>query len=87
MKDSEYVFDAAPSDMDNHAETYVFGSNFRVYFTTSKGCTVSPLLLEYYDKLNVPIVTVVTAVDLENGSMMILIFYWACDLEIEFTRV
>ena len=35
MKDSEYFFDAAPSEMDNYADTHVFGRNFRVYFTIS----------------------------------------------------
>ena len=45
VKESEYVFDTAPSEMDNQADTRVFGINFRFYFTTSKRCTLSPLLL------------------------------------------
>ena len=38
VKESEYVFNAAQSEMDNHADTHVFGRNFRVYFTTYKRC-------------------------------------------------
>ena len=74
MKDSEYVFNAAPSEMENHADMHIFGRNFRVYFTTSKRCTVSPFLPEYLEQLNVNIVTVATAVDLENGLTVVLIF-------------
>ena len=60
--------------MDNHADTHVFGRNVRVYFTTSKRCTVSTFLPEYSEQLYVPIVTGATAVDLENGSTVVLIF-------------
>lgn len=74
VKESDYVFDVASSEMDNHADTHVFGRNFRVFFTTSKRCTVSPFLPEYPEQLDVPIVTGATAVDLENGSTVILIF-------------
>ena len=35
VKESEYVFDTAPSDMYNHSDTHVFGIKFRAYFTTS----------------------------------------------------
>ena len=74
MKESEYVLDAAPSDMDNHADTHGFGRNIRVYLTTSKMCTVSPFLTEYSKRLDVPIVTSATAFDLENGSGVVIIF-------------
>jgi len=60
--------------MDNHADMHVFGRNFRVYFATSKKCTLSPFLPEYSEQFDVPIVTGAIAVDLENGSTMILIF-------------
>ena len=60
--------------MDNHSDTHVFGRNFRVYFTTSKRFTVSTFLPEYSKQLDVPIATGATAVDLENGSLLILIF-------------
>ena len=81
-KESECVFDADPSDMDNHADTHVFGINFRVYFTTSKRCTITTFLPEYYKQLDVPIVTGETAVDLENGLTVVLIFgqcFWFGD--------
>ena len=74
MKDSEYVFNVAPSEMENHADMNIFGRNFRVYFTTSKRCTVSPFLPEYLEQLNVNIVTVATAFDLENGLTVLLTF-------------
>ena len=74
MKEYEYVFDATPSDIYNHADAHVFGSNFRVYFRTSKRCTVSIFLPKYSNKIDMPIVTGATAVDLENGLMVILIF-------------
>ena len=65
MKNYEYVFDADPSDMYNHADRHVFGRNFRVYFTMSKRCTVSPLLAKYSKQLDVPVVTGVTVVYLK----------------------
>ena len=64
MKESEYVFDAALSEIDNHADTHLFGGNFRVYFTASKRCTVSPLLPKYFKQLDVPIVIGANLVDL-----------------------
>jgi len=60
--------------MDYHADTHVFGRHFRVYFTTSKKCTLSPFLPEYSEQLDAPIATGAMTVDLKNGSMMILIF-------------
>ena len=66
VKESKHVFDAAPPEMDNHADTHVFGRKFKAYFTTSKRCNVSPFLPEYSKQLDVPIVTGATAVDLEN---------------------
>ena len=74
VKDYDYVFDAALSEMDNHADTHVFGRNFRVYLMTPKRCTVSPFLPEYSKQLDVPTVTGETAVDPENGSEVVLIF-------------
>ena len=74
VKESKYVFDVAPSDMDNHTDTHAFGRNFRVYFTTSKRCTVSPLLPQYSQQPDVPKVAGATAADLENGLTAILIF-------------
>ena len=74
MKESEYCFDAAPLDMGNHSDTHVFGVNVRVYFMTSKTCTVSPFLPDYYKQLDVPIVAGTTAVDLINGYKVVFIF-------------
>ena len=66
MKESEYFFGVAPSDMDYDADTHVFGRNFRVYFTMSKRFTVSTLLAKYSKQLDVPIVTGLTVVYLKN---------------------
>ena len=74
MKEYKYVFNTAPLDMDNHADTHVFGRKFRVYFTMYKLCTGSHLLPEYSEQFDVPIVAGETAVDLENGSKLVLIF-------------
>ena len=82
MKDSEYFFDAAPSEMDNYADTHVFGRNFRVYFTMSKWCTVLTFLPKYSKQLDVPIVTGATAVGVENVLMVVPIFLQVVFLEI-----
>ena len=74
VNQSEYVFDAAPSEIDNHADTHVFRGNFIVFFTTSKRWAVSPFLPEYSEQLDVPIFTGATVVDLGNGSTLVLIF-------------
>ena len=36
VKDSEYFFNMAPSEMENHADKDVSGRNFIVYFVMSK---------------------------------------------------
>ena len=41
VKEFEYFSGAAPSKIDNHADTHGFRRNFRAYFTMSKRCTVS----------------------------------------------
>ena len=74
MKDSEYVFEVAPSEMDNHADTHVFGRTFRVYFTTSKRCTVSTFLPKYSNQFDVTIVTGATAVHLKNVWTVVILF-------------
>ena len=60
--------------MYNHADTQVFGRNFRVYFTTSKKCTVSLFLPKYPEQLDVHVFTGATEFDMGNGSLVILIF-------------
>ena len=53
---------------------HVFGKRFFVLFTTSKKCTVSQFLPEYFEQVDVPIVTGATAVDLKHGSTENLLF-------------
>ena len=69
---NEFYVDPLPSEMDNHADTICFGKNFRPIYFTSQVCTVSPFLDSYESRLDVPICTGITAVDLEDGSTVLL---------------
>ena len=63
--------DRLPTEIDNHADTICFGKNFRPIYFTSQVCTVSPFLDSYESKKDVPICSAVTAVDLEDGSILL----------------
>ena len=63
-----------PTEMDNHADTHCFGKNFIVLEYTRQKCSVSPFLAEYDETTDIDIVTGATAVDLEDGSTVILVF-------------
>ena len=65
-------FDPLPTEIDNHADTICFGRNFRPSYFTSQVCTVSPFLDSYDSKTNIPICTAITAVDLDDGSTILL---------------
>ena len=69
---NEYCMDALPTEIDNHADTICFGKNFRPIYFTSQVCTVSPFLDSYESKQDVPICSAVTAVDLEDGTTILL---------------
>ena len=64
--------DPLPTEIDNHADTICFGKNFRPIHFTSQVCSVSPFLDSYDSKTDVPICTVVTAVDLDDGRTILL---------------
>ena len=70
----DHFTDPLPCEIDNHADTTCFGKNFRVISFTSEVCSVSPFLSEYDSVADVPIFTAATAVDLESGETIILIF-------------
>lgn len=64
----------APTEMDNHADTHCFSNNFIILDYTRQKCSVAPFLAEYDETTNVDIVTGATAVDLEDGSTIVLVF-------------
>jgi hypothetical protein len=66
----------ARSEMDNHADTTCFGSNFTAVQFTGKQCEVSPFS-EQYDKMaNVPVPSAATAwEDTDTGETTILLFH------------
>ena len=56
--EEEIHWDPADTDVDNHADTHVFGKNFRPIYFTSEVCSVAPFLDEYqavsYTHLTLP---------------------------------
>ena len=70
----DYSMDPADTEIDNHADTHCFGKNFKPLHFTSEVCTVSPFLDEYSEQPDIPICSAATALDLQNGETLILIF-------------
>ena len=67
-------WDPADTDVDNHADTHVFGKNFRPIYFTSEVCSVAPFLDEYQEQEDVQICTAATAFDTTHGETIILRF-------------
>ena len=65
---------ALATETENHANTHCFGANFRPISFTLEECTVSTLLPEYVEQINVPICTGVTDLTLDSGEVVILEF-------------
>jgi hypothetical protein len=65
----------AKSEIDNHADTTCFGSNFTAISFTGGHCEVSPFT-DYYNKMtDVPVATAATAWDNpDTGEVVILLF-------------
>ena len=63
---------ASATEMENHANTHCFGSNFRSISLTLEECTTSPFLPEYTEQVNRPIRTSVTSLELDSGEVIIL---------------
>jgi hypothetical protein len=65
----------AKSEIDNHADTTCFGSNFTAIHFTGETCDVSPFSEHYQTMVNIPIALAATAWDdHETGQTTILIF-------------
>ena len=58
--------------MENYADTHCFGANFIPISFTSEDCTVSLLLPEYVEQMNVTIFTGVTALPFDSEEVVIL---------------
>ena len=66
----------ARTEIDNHADTTCFGSNFTAIHFTGEQCDVSPFSNTYNAIKNVPIATAATAWDdPQTGETTILIFH------------
>ena len=61
-------------EIDSHADTHCFGQNFIPYSWTDLICTVSPFLSTYKAVENIRICSAATAVTLESGETIILVF-------------
>ena len=55
------------TDIDNHTGTHCFGRKFSLTAFTSQKCTVSPLLEECTEKMNIPICSAGTKYTLRSG--------------------
>ena len=66
----------ANSEIDNHADTTCFGSNFTAIEFTGEQCEVSPLSKDYESMNNIPVATAATAWDdPTTGETIILVFH------------
>jgi hypothetical protein len=67
------VSTSAKSETDNRADTCYAGRNFRPLEFTGMTCSVSPFHEGYEAMQDIPIATCATAVDLTDGTTVILI--------------
>jgi hypothetical protein len=66
----------AQSEIDNHADTTCFGSNFTAISFTGEYCEVSPFSETYATLTDIPIASAATAWDNpETGEVVILLFH------------
>jgi hypothetical protein len=66
----------AKSEIDNHADTTCFGSNFTAVHFTGAYCEVRPFSDQYNTMPNIPIATAATAWDNpDTGEVVILLFH------------
>ena len=73
-KQKKILWYMCSAEIDNHAYTHFFGRNIQPLSFTSEACTVSPLLVEYYEQENTTICTGETSYTMETGEVIILIF-------------
>ena len=70
------VHTIANSEIDNHADTTCFGSNFTAIEFTGEQCEVAPFSSEYTTMDNIPVATAATAWDdPTTGETIILLFH------------
>ena len=69
---NKYCIDSLPTEINNHTDTIYFRKNFQPIFFISQVCAVSPFLDSCTAKQDVPICSAMTAVDLEDGSTILL---------------
>jgi hypothetical protein len=67
------ISSSAKSEIDNWADTCCAGRNFRPLEFTGMTCSVSPFHEDYKAMQDIPIATCATAVDLTDGTTVILI--------------
>ena len=60
--------------MDSHADTHCFGSNFVPFSWSGLVCSVTPFLAEYDSLEDIQICSAATAVTLDTGVTVLLIF-------------
>ena len=60
--------------MDNRYDTHCFGENFQPISLSSEECTVSKLLPEYTERVNIPICAGITVFPLDSGEVVIIDF-------------
>jgi hypothetical protein len=66
----------ARSEIDNHADTTCFGSNFTAVHFTGEQCEVSPFSEQYTSLTNIPVASAATAWDdPTTGETIILLFH------------
>ena len=66
----------ARTEVDNHADTTCFGSNFTLMYITNKVCDVTPFSEEYSAMTDIQIVGACTAwVEPTTGQTFILVFH------------
>ena len=63
-------------ELDSHADTTCFGSNFTLVYSTDQRCDVAPYSSEYKAMEDIPIVGAATAYDDQTtGQTTILLFH------------
>ena len=66
--------DAAPSDIDNHANKHCFGKNFRPIHWNNIMYSEAPFLASYKTTQNIEVCSADTAGTDKNGFVYILVF-------------
>ena len=68
------IWRESATEMENNADNHCFGAKFLPISLNLKECTVSPLLPEYTEQVNIPICTGGTELTINSGEVVILEF-------------